>query len=64
MYSFAWTFKKMGILFQGMGRMGPHHSDPRNLTPHNEKSPPKWEAFLERETRFELATPTLVRLCS
>ena len=29
-----------------------------------EKSPPKWEAFDERETRFELATPTLARLCS
>ena len=29
-----------------------------------EKSPPLWEAFDERETRFELATPTLARLCS
>ena len=28
------------------------------------KKPPMREAFLERETRFELATPTLARLCS
>ena len=44
--------------------MGSHHADPLKPLPHNEKSPPKWEAFLERETRFELATPTLARLCS
>jgi hypothetical protein len=28
------------------------------------KKAPKSEAFIERETRFELATPTLARLCS